>query len=95
MVVLDVKGAAEFLGVSPKTASALMRRLPHGDASRSEGPNKLLVIAKETLERFVLGEIEPEPIGREPVSVPLPKAKRKPPKHTQLVDGKIPLRSYK
>ena len=95
MTVLDVKGAAEFLGVSTKTASALIRRLPHGNASRGAGPNKLLVIAKETLEKFVLGEIEPEPIGCESASVDIPKTKRKPYRRSQLVDGKIPLRPYK
>ena len=65
MIVLDVAGAAAFLGVSTKTARDLILRLPHGDVSRSAGPNRKLVIAQDVLEGFVRGDIQPEAAGRE------------------------------
>ncbi len=61
MIVLDVEGAAVFLKISPKTARSLIVRLPHGDVSRSSGQNAKLVIAQETLERFVSGRLNRNP----------------------------------
>jgi hypothetical protein len=95
MIVLDVEGAAEFLKVSVKTARALIVRLPHGDASRSPGPNKKLVIAQETLERFVLGEIEPEPVGSEGEALDVKHFQRGKYKYVSSKDGPIPKRAYR
>ena len=94
MIVLDVEGAAEFLKISTKTARALIVRLPHGDVSRSPGPNSKLVIAQETLEKFVLGEIEPAPIGHEGTTVDIPKPRRKRYHYSPPKEGPIPKRPY-
>ena len=95
MIVLDVEGAAAFLKVSTKTARALIVRLPHGDTSRSPGPNKKLVIAQETLEKFVLGEIEPEPVGSEVEVIDVKQLKRRVYKYVASKDGPIPKRAYR
>ena len=94
MTVLDVESAAKFLKVSTKTARALMARLPHGDVSRTPGPNSKLVIAQEILEKFVLGEIEPEPVGQDAKIVALPKPRRKKIRYSPPKDGPIPKRPY-
>ncbi len=95
MIVLDVEGAAAFLNISTKTARALIVRLPHGDVSRSPGPNAKLVIAQETLERFVLGEIELEPVGCESEPVDITKIRRKRYKYEPSKNGPIPKRAYR
>ena len=94
MTVLDVEGAAKFLKISTKTARALIARLPHGDVSRSPGPNSKLVIAQETLEKFVLGEIEPEPVGYEAKPIILPKPRQKRQRYYPPSEGPIPKRPY-
>ena len=95
MTILNVEGAAKFLGISTKTARALIVRLPHGDVSRSAGPNSKLVIAQEILEKFVLGEIEPEPLGSQGEIIEVAKLRKQHYKYVPSKNGPIPKRAYK
>ena len=94
MIILDVEGAAAFLGLCYKNARSLIIRLPHGNASRTNGPNAKLLIAQETLEKFVLGEIEPAPIGERGAVVNIAKARQKKHKYVPPKGGPIPKRPY-
>ena len=93
MIVHNVKSASKFLGVSIKTARELIPRLPHGDVSRSTGPNHSYVIAQETLEAFVRGEIQAEPVGSEANVVDIRAPRKKQPRYIPATtSGFIPRR---